>query len=242
MSIDMTMPPTFAGTCGLESRVEGLSASTAVAVLTSGGLDSAILAGEMARSHAAVYPIYVRHGYYWEDVELTHLRRFLAALDMPAMRELKVIDMPLTDVMEGHWSVTGRGVPGAQTPDEAVFLPARNVLLLAKTMLWCHLQGVSAVALATLHSNPFPDATNAFFDGFRDVVNRAVEGSVQVLRPYAILSKKEVMERGRGMPLELTFSCIRPVGGLHCGACNKCEERRVAFAVAGMKDGTPYAE
>ena len=77
--------------------------------------------------------------------------------------------------------------------------------------------------------------------GFRDVVNQAVTGKVQVLRPYGELTKTQVMERGRGMPLELTFSCIRPVERLHCGRCNKCEERRVAFAGAGMKDRTPYA-
>ena len=99
----------------------------------------------------------------------------------------------------------------------------------------------TAVALATLGSNPFPDATPAFFDGYQDVVNRAIRGSVRILRPYAGLSKAEVMHRGRGLPLELTFSCIRPEAGRHCGACNKCEERRVAFAEAGLEDRTDYA-
>jgi 7-cyano-7-deazaguanine synthase in queuosine biosynthesis len=28
---------------------------------------------------------------------------------------------------------------------------------------------------------------------------------------------------------------------LHCGACNKCRERREAFAAAGVKDLTLYA-
>jgi len=49
----------------------------------------------------------------------------------------------------------------ADTPDDAVFLPGRNVLLLSKAMLWCHLHGVEEVALAPLESNPFPDATPA---------------------------------------------------------------------------------
>src|SRR5207244_311258 len=100
---------------------------------------------------------------------------------------------------------TGRGVPGADTADEAVFLPGRNVLLLSKAILWCHLRGVPAVALAPLESNPFPDATPAFFTAYQDVVNQAVGGSVRVLRPYLGLHKTEVMRRGRELPLGLTF-------------------------------------
>lgn len=215
---------------------------TAVAVLASGGLDSAILAADLAGRGIVVHPLYVRHGYYWEDVELAHLREFLAAVDRPTMQELKIIELPLTDVVEGdHWSVTGQNVPDENTLDEAVFLPGRNVLLLAKAMLWCHLRGLRSVALATLHSNPFPDATDSFFESFRDVVNQAVAGQVEVLRPYGELTKPQVMERGRGLPLELTFSCLRPVKGRHCGRCNKCEERRLAFAKAEMEDRTHYA-
>ncbi|HZT83654.1 MAG TPA: 7-cyano-7-deazaguanine synthase [Gemmataceae bacterium] len=216
--------------------------TTALAVLVSGGLDSAILVGEAVRGGVAVHPLYVRQGLYWEPAELRHLRRFLEAIHRPHLGPLHVLEMPVADTYREHWSLTGEGVPGADTPDEAVFLPGRNVLLLAKAMLWCHLRGVPAVALAPLESNPFPDATAEFFDTYQDVVNRAVGGSVKVLRPYAGLHKAEVMRRGHGLPLGLTFSCIRPVGDRPCGACNKCAERRRAFAGAGMEDPTEYHE
>ena len=214
--------------------------TAALAVLVSGGLDSAILLGEALRDTASVQPLYVRHGLSWEAAELQCLRRFLDAVRTPALRPLVVLDMPVADLYGGHWSLTRQGVPDADSPDEAVFLPGRNVLLLAKAMLWCHLHGVPAVALAPLESNPFPDATPAFFDTFQDVVNRGIGGAVRVLRSYAGLHKAEVMRRGRGLPLELTFSCIRPVGGRHCGRCNKCAERRRAFAEAGLADRTDY--
>ncbi len=213
----------------------------ALAVLVSGGLDSAILLGEALRDRPAVFPLYVRQGLAWEAVELEHLRRYLEALRGPTPRPLHVLEQPVTDLYEDHWSVTGRGVPGADTTDEAVFLPGRNVLLLAKAILWCHLRGVPAVALAPLESNPFPDATPQFFDAFQNVVNRAVVGSVKVLRPYAGLHKADVMRRGAGLPLGRTFSCLRPVKGRHCGRCNKCAERRRAFADAAIDDPTEYA-
>lgn len=214
--------------------------SLPLAVLVSGGLDSAILLAEACRAHPAVHPLYVRFGLVWEEVELAYLRRFLDAVAAPRLRPLTVLSMPVRDTYGEHWSLTGQGVPDAGTADEAVFLPGRNVLLLAKALLWCHLHQVPAVALAPLGSNPFPDATPAFFQAYQDVVNQAIGGAVRVVRPYAALHKVEVLQRGAGLPLEWTFSCIRPREGLHCGACNKCAERQAGFRAAGLADPTVY--
>jgi 7-cyano-7-deazaguanine synthase len=213
-----------------------------LAVLVSGGLDSAILLAEAARAYPAVFPLYVRTGLYWEAVERAYLDQFLAALRAPALRPLQALDQPVADVYGAHWSISGEGVPGPDTPDGAVFLPGRNLLLLAKPLIWCHLNGVPEVAIAPLGSNPFPDAAPEFFDGFAALVSQALGGgAVRVLRPYAALHKADVLRRGRGLPLEHTFSCIRPVHGLHCGACNKCAERRAGFRAADLNDPTHYA-
>jgi 7-cyano-7-deazaguanine synthase len=212
-----------------------------LAVLISGGLDSAILLGEALRTHSRVQPLYVRTGLYWEPIELQHLRRFLEAIRSPALAALHVLEMPVADLYGQHWSITGRDVPGADTPDEAVFLPGRNVLLLSKALLWCHLHEAAKLGLGVLGSNPFPDATPAFFGTYAAAVNQAVDGHVEIWRPYAGLHKVEVMHRAGGLPLALTFSCIRPVDGRHCGQCNKCAERRRAFADAGLPDATPYS-
>jgi 7-cyano-7-deazaguanine synthase len=214
-----------------------------LAVLISGGLDSAILLAEALRAYAAVHPLYVRTGAAWEDVEHAHLLRFLDAVRTPALRPLVTLHLPTDDLYGSHWSVTGSGVPAADTPDEAVYLPGRNVILLSKALIWCHLNGVPEAATAPLGSNPFPDATDGFYDGFAAIVSRAVNGRVVVLRPYASLGlhKADVLRRGAGMPLQHTFSCIRPVDGLHCGRCNKCAERRAGFADVGVGDPTEYA-
>jgi 7-cyano-7-deazaguanine synthase len=216
-------------------------ASKPLAVLVSGGLDSAILVGEEARRRPAVAPLYVRFGLAWEDVELSYLRRFREELDAPALRPLTVLEMPIRDVYGDHWSVTGRGVPDEHTPDEAVYLPGRNALLLVKALLWCHLHGVPEVAMAPLESNPFPDATPEFYDAFSAAVNRGVGGAVRVVLPYRGLHKTDVLRKGAGMPLAWSFSCIRPAGRAHCGRCNKCAERRKGFAEAGLPDPTHYA-
>jgi 7-cyano-7-deazaguanine synthase len=212
-----------------------------LAVLVSGGLDSAVLLAEALGTHPAVHPLYVRFGLLWEEAERQHLARFLDAVRTPALRPLRVLGVPVRDLYGEHWSLTGRGVPGADTPDEAVFLPGRNVLLLGKALLWCHLHGVPALALASLEGNPFPDATPAFFAGYERLINEAVQGRVRLCLPYHGLHKADVLRRGRGLPLEWTFSCINPVAGRHCGACNKCAERRAGFRSAGLPDPTLYS-
>src|SRR4051812_49976525 len=95
--------------------------SPALAVLASGGLDSAVLLAESLGDHAAVHPLYVRCGLAWEPAELDHLRRFLTAVAAPALRPLHVLEVPVADLYGEHWGLTGRGVPGADMPDEAVF-------------------------------------------------------------------------------------------------------------------------
>lgn len=216
--------------------------TTPLAVLVSGGIDSAVLLAESARVYPAVHPLFIRTGLFWESAELDHLHRFLTAIQTPALRPLRVLELPVRDLYGDHWSLTGRGVPPAGTPDEDVFLPGRNVLLLSKALLWCHLNAMPEVAMAPLAANPFPDATDEFIRDYTSAVNRAVEGTVRVLRPYAHLHKPEVLQRAAGLPLEHTFSCIHPSAGRHCGRCSKCHERQVGFRDAGINDPTDYAE
>src|ERR1700675_3924180 len=106
----------------------------ALAILISGGLDSAILLGDALRQHTVVHPLYVRSGLFWEAAELDHLRTYLTAIRDPALHELTILEAPVLDLYGNHWSVTGNDVPGAGSPDSAVFLPGRNLLLLSKAL------------------------------------------------------------------------------------------------------------
>lgn len=151
-----------------------------------------------------------------------------------------MLDLPLADVYGGHWSITGRGIPEAGTPDEAVFLPWRNALLTIKAALWCQMHGIHELAMATLESNPFEDASASCFGQLEQLFN-AMGPPIRLVRPFAELSKQQVMELGRTFPLDSTFSCIAPHDGTHCGNCNKCAERQAAFRLIRMKDPTQYA-
>lgn len=217
------------------------AATSPTGLLLSGGIDSAVLLAHLHENGHAVVPFYVRTKCVWQNEELAAVQQFLAATKFPNVAELVHLEMPLADLYGTHWSITGRHVPDDHTPDEAVFLPGRNPLLLLKPALWCRARGIGQLALATLAANPFPDATPKFFDTFESMLREAVGGDVQIIRPFENLTKSQVLALGRHLPLDLTFSCLRPITGLHCGHCNKCAERKTAFADAGLPDRTAYA-
>jgi 7-cyano-7-deazaguanine synthase len=225
----------------LDSDWPPASPTAPLAVLASGGLDSAVLLTEAARAYPVVYPIYVRTGLLWENAEFRYLQRFLEAIGRPSLKALVIVEQPTRDVYGAHWSITGQDTPTANDSNDADFLPGRNVLLFAKPLIWCCLNGIPELATAPLASNPFPDATPQFYDDFAAVVSRGMNGNVRILRPYAHLHKADVIRRGRELPLRLTFTCIQPAGELPCGRCIKCGERRRGFAEAGVPDPTPYA-
>lgn len=218
-----------------------MPAPSSSAVLVSGGLDSAVLVAELLQRGLTVHPLYIRCGFVWEAVELAHLRLYLDTLNAPSLRPLQVLHQPVSDLLPHHWSLSGESVPDAHSPDEAVFLPGRNLLLLSKALLWCHLNSVPELALGILSANPFADASPAFLDTLAASVNTALETSITIRRPYARSSKSEILSRNAHLPLSLTFSCLRPIDARHCGDCNKCSERRRAFASASLTDPTDYA-
>src|SRR5438132_1703864 len=197
-----------------------------VCVLVSGGIDSAVLVWRELEAGAEVQPIYIRAGMAWEDVEQRWLERYLEAIASPRLGALKVLSLPLEDTYGSHWSVVAEGAPAYEAPDEAVYLPGRNVVLLSKAAIYCALNRIPRIALGVLAANPFPDATDEFFATIERALNLGLDHALTIERPLATLHKVDVVRIGAHLPLELTFSCIRPDGEFHCGDCNKCRERQ----------------
>ena len=212
-----------------------------ICVLVSGGLDSCVMLAELARRYDVIHPVFVRHGLIWEPAELRALRQFLRAIRQPRIRPLIVLDLPLRDLYRQHWSTTGRNVPSAATPDEAVYLPGRNLLLLGKAAVFCAQHDIGVVAIGSLGHNPFADATPQFFREFAALASTALGQRVRIIAPFRALTKRQVLRRGQHLPLHLTSCCLSPRRGLHCGRCNKCAERQAAFRAAGIEDRSRYA-
>ena len=215
--------------------------SQKIAVLTSGGLDSAILLKKLLGEGNVIFPIYVSSGNIWESAETKWLRRYLKAIRHPKLKPLVSLMFPIGDIYKNFWSVSGRHVPGENSKDEAVYLPGKNILLIAKAAIHCAQNKIRKIALAPLKTNPFCDAKRSFFDQYERALSSGLGFPLKILTPFLALTKKEVMRLGKEFPLALTFSCLNPKGNLHCGRCNKCAERKKAFQSAEIKDPTRYA-
>jgi len=194
-------------------------------------------------SSGAVQPVYVSAGLAWEQEERALLERLLRA---PAMggrvAPLVTLGLDVTDLYPAaHWSIRGKP-PGYDTPDEDVYLPGRNVLLLSKAAVFCATHQIPRLAMGPLAGNPFPDATPEFFDGMARALSLGLAHDLRIDAPFVGMHKAEVIRLGStlGVPFELTLSCMNPAAGRHCGQCNKCRERRDAFAEAGVPDPTTY--
>ncbi|MBP6715380.1 MAG: 7-cyano-7-deazaguanine synthase [Acidobacteria bacterium] len=206
------------------------------AVLVSGGLDSTVLLArelEGSEDQRGAQPIHVRAGLAWEDAEARAIERLLAAAPF-AGRVAPVITLTV-DMREvyppSHWAVTGTP-PDYNTPDNAVYLEGRNIMLIAKAAVLCARLKMHRLALGQLAGNPFPDATPQFFDAMSGALSMGLAHPLKVVAPLAAMRKADVMRLGRslGVPLELTLSCMNPQrDDSPCGRCSKCRERDSAF-------------
>src|SRR5688572_30753714 len=131
-------------------------------VMLSGGLDSAVLAAEEARTYV-VHPVYVAAGLAWEEGEQRVIRQLL---DRPPfangrnrIQPLARLEFSMRDIYpETHWAMTGRP-PAYDTPDEDVYLHGRNIALLSKAAVYAASRRISRIVVAPLAGNPFPDAS-----------------------------------------------------------------------------------
>ena len=218
------------------------------AVLLSGGLDSAVLLAEEA-ANDTVQPIYVSVGLAWEEAERLATTQLLASGKIgPRVKPLVSLTVDMTDVYPAaHWARTGQA-PGYHTPDEEVYLPGRNIVLLGKAGVFCAAAGINRLVIGTLDHNPFPDATPEFRDTFASALSLGLAHRLDIAAPFARVEESEVIRRAprRQVPLELTLSCMNPViednGPRHCGLCSKCRERHDAFLAAHIEDPTAYLD
>ena len=135
-----------------------------IGALVSGGLDSAALINHLLKKGFQVWPVYVSCGLRWEKTELYWLKKFLFHVRSTRLKPLRLVYLHLENAYRKNWSRRGN-TPGRKSPDEAVFLPARNLLLIVKSLLYLSSMDVyvMAMAMATLKGNPFPDAQKITF-------------------------------------------------------------------------------
>jgi len=215
-------------------------------VLLSGGLDSAVLLsyiGNQGERGEEVVPVHIRCGYAWEHAEAHCIQRLMKSALAPRIKPLRSIHFDMRDILpEGHWALTGIA-PAYDTDDEEVYLQGRNITLLSKAAVLASQLKIKKIAIGLLKGNPFPDATPTFLQTMGRALTLGLAADIQILTPFVTWTKADIVKEARrvGLPLDLTISCMMPIGGRHCGRCSKCRERHDGFVKANLPDPTDYA-
>jgi 7-cyano-7-deazaguanine synthase len=186
-------------------------------VLTSGGLDSTLLACLAFDEGYDVYPLFVDYGQRAAKIELQHC--------MSAMKRNKLRE-PVVARLDGF----GELVPSGLTNEnldvvERAFTPGRNSLFLLNAAAFAATIGAHTIMIGLLDErfHIFPDQTKKFVAEAETFLSVAVGQQITIKAPLMVFSKQEVIAMSEARGIGATYSCH--VGlTVPCGKCIACKE------------------
>jgi len=205
-----------------------------VLLMLSGGPDSAVLAGFVARELPAgqkPHAVYLRSGHPADAKEI-------AAADTIASQiggGLEIVDIPdLLRALRGD---------RLMTPSETSMLPFGKAIALSLMML-CAIKARADIIYVGYHRDDVQDNdayTRQAMDRLEFLATIERDQAPKIIAPFLNMTKTEVFKLGDAMNVAyaLTWSCLR-AEDLQCGQCPACRARRRAFAAAGLDDPTRY--
>ena len=134
----------------------------------------------------------------------------------------------------------------------SIVVPIRNAIFLTIATAWAYTLNASVVAYgAHTGDTHYPDCRpkfakkiqNALNEGEIDGIKMGIRQSITVLSPYIEkYSKSDLIKLGyKNLKEEIfkTWSCYASKSA-HCGECESCNNRKIAFEKLNLKDKTKY--
>lgn len=168
-------------------------------VLVSGGLDSATALASLRDRDLTPTSLFIDYG-------------------QPARIEERAAAERIADRFGvAHRSVEIDGLP---VPDGEI--PGRNALLVLTAMMAA--PAPQAIVLGVHEGTEYWDCSREFIGRIQGLLDGYAAGAVQLLAPFAALSKPAVyvLAKELGVDVGLTYSCERAGGP--CGACLSCKD------------------
>lgn len=192
-------------------------------LLASGGMDSTVLAYDLAQKGEKIILLFLDYGQHCVNKELDTLRVVLPSIYKDNIRIIKIGDI----YRESNSRMITEANLWTDTVDaDDLYLPYRNLLFLTIASAYAQSLGVKNVYSAFINSNHAKeiDCSMEFFTKLETLLESY--GAVKINMPYRELSKTEVAWLGVKLeaPIALTYSC--QVNSLNpCGACPNCVDR-----------------
>lgn len=224
-------------------------------LLLSGGLDSTTLLAHVSSQGYAVNALSFRYGQR-HGAEIAAARRIA---DRYGVVQHIILDIDLR-AFGGSALTSDAEVPRdrpleGMTDIPPTYVPARNTIFLSFALAWAEVLGVSEIFIGVnaLDYSGYPDCRPEFIEAFErmarlatraGVEDAAGEHPIRIRVPLIQMTKKEIIELGRGLGVDygMTTSCYDPsASGEACGHCDACQLRLRGFADAGAMDPARYS-
>ena len=230
--------------------------SDRIVCIVSGGLDSICTSAYLKEKGVVLYGITYSYGQR-SNQEIECAKKFSNHL---SFKEHKIIDISFMKEIYGKTNVlTDKQQDIPENFDYRIVVPIRNAIFLTIATAWAMSIGAKMVVFgAHTNDNHYPDCRPEFISSINEALNLGESDGISLgLREKVYIwspaidgiGKSELIRMGYqylGDRLFETWSCYsngiyRDKKTVHCGICESCINRRIAFRNANIRDKTEYA-
>ena len=140
------------------------------------------------------------------------------------------------EIPEGHY---------ADDNMKSTVVPFRNGIMLSIAVGIAESNGLKYVMMANHGGDHtiYPDCRPEFVEAFDRAAQAGTFVNVGLRSPYTHITKADIATKGKRLNIDYrkTWSCYKD-GGVHCGKCGTCRERKQALLAAGIVDATEYED
>ena len=218
-------------------------------IVFSGGLDSVCTATYLRKQYD-LYGITFSYGQK-AGKEVKVAQQFSKLLKF---REHKVVDIGfMKDLYEKTNALTNSKIEIPSKFDYSIVAPIRNAIFLSIASAWAFSKKAELVAYgAHLGDMRYPDCRPAFArllskalnEGETDGIKLGLRKKVRIWSPFMDnLSKSDLLKIGYeelGEHIFKSWSCYGSTK-IHCGKCESCNNRKLAFSQSKILDKTKYS-
>ncbi|MGI0018512.1 MAG: 7-cyano-7-deazaguanine synthase [Nitrosotalea sp.] len=218
-------------------------------IVFSGGLDSVCTATYLQKQYD-LYGITFSYGQK-ADKEVKIAQQFSKLLKF---KEHKVVNIGfMKDLYENTNALTNHKITIPSKFDYSIVAPIRNAIFLSIASAWAFSKEAEVVAYgAHTGDTRYPDCrptftkllTKTLNEGEIDGINSGIRKKIKIWSPFMNnLSKSDLLKKGHkelGEQIFKSWSCYGN-GKIHCGKCESCNNRKLAFLKSKILDKTRYA-
>lgn len=192
-------------------------------LLTSGGMDSTVLAYYLLEQEIQFVPLFLDYGQHCAQTEFKTLNNLLPK---KAISSLDTIDISRIYNNSTSRLIKKTDLWNEKITSDDMYLPYRNLLFLSIAVAYAQSRDINNVYAAFINSNHAKeiDCSMEFFKRLESIF--VDYGSVEIKIPFKDLSKTDVAKLGikLGVPIGKTYSCqINQENP--CGACPNCVDK-----------------